>query len=264
MQFEINASGINTNTVAITDFKLVASKVARVILSFTGDPTREEITANLCKQMKHLAAPVENSFRIIKAGVAIGYVRANTPVRNIESEKELTAGYKVMASNILMDKEDASLWEVRKGAGGTFLARHGTEDLSELISASLNPRTGIPRLNHIAQASVAKREFVAFASASGDMDYGFCVAANSAKGKVKVVSIATREAIVIPHEAIASVIPVGPQGLRIPRETHNKIMASGIDRSSADQEIAYYKRLYGYDQAYLDDVIDQIEGTAAM
>jgi hypothetical protein len=261
---ELNAKGINTTTVAITDYHMTSDKVARVILSYTGDPSAEEITANLCKQLKHMAAPVEKSFRIIRAGVAIGYVRANTPVRVIENEKELTAGYKVIASNIMMDKEDESLWEVRKGAGGTFLARHGTEDLSELVGASLNPRSGVPRMNHIAQASVAKREFVAFASQSGDMDYGFCVAANAKQGKLKVVSVATREAIVIPHEAVASVIPVGPQGLRIPRETHNKIMASGIDRASVEQEIAYYKRLYGYDQAYLDEVIQQVEGTAAM
>ena len=264
MQFEINAKGINVNTVAITDFTMVTAKVARVILSFTGDPSKEEITANICQQMKHLAAPVEHSFRIIKAGVAIGFLRSNTPIRAIENEKEITAGYKVMASNILMDKNDESLWEVKKGVGGTYLARHGSEDLSELVNASLNPRTGVPRMNHIAQASVAKREFVAFASASGDMDYGFCVAANATKGMLKVVSVALRKAVVIPHEAVASVLPVGPQGLRIPREAHNKITAAGIDRSSADQEIAYYTRLYSYDQAYLDEVIEQIEGTAAM
>lgn len=264
MQFQINASGINTQTVAVTDFKMVSAKVARVILSTTGNPSKEQITEQLSAQLKHLAAPIENSFREVKAGVSIGYLRANKQVRAIENQNELRAGYKVMASNILMDKADESLWEVHKGAGGTYLARHGNEDLSELVNASLTHRTGVPRMSQIAQASVAKREFVAFASESGDMDYGFCVAANAAKGLLKIVSVAQRKAIVVKHDAVASVIPTGKQGLRIPRETHAKIIKAGITRADADQEIAYYTRLYGYDQAYLDDVIENIESTVSL
>lgn len=263
MQFEINAKGINTTTVAITDYKLISANVARVILSTSGNPTKEQVSAQLSQQLQNLAAPIENSFRHIKAGVTIGYVRANRPVRVVE-EKEIRASYKVMASNILMDKQDNTLWEVKQGAGGTFLARHGNEDLSELVEASLNPRMGVPRLNHIAQASVAKREFVAFASASGDMDYGFCVASSKEKGLIKVVSFTQRKAVVVQTEAVASVIPAGANGVRIPKAVHDRIIKAGITRSDAEQEIAYYNRLYAYDPAYLSEVIDQVEGTASM
>ncbi len=262
MEFKINASGINTNTVSVTDFKKVAAKVMKVVIAFTGNHTRESLTEALGSQMKHLATPVENSFHIIKAGVAVGFMRANTEVRAIENKEELRAGYRVMASNILMDNKDRTLWEVKEGAGGKFLARHGNEDLSELVGAAVNRRADVPRLNQLATASVAPKEFVAFASASGDMDYGFCVSASAEAGVVCVVAASTGKAINIPTDVVASVIPVG--GAKIPLSTHKRILASGIDRAAVGQEKAYYEKLYAYDPAYLAEVIRQVEGTAAL
>lgn len=259
---ELNAKGIDVNTVSITDYKLVAARLARVVIAFTGKHTKESITAALTSQLKFHAAPVENSFRIIKDNVAVGFVRANTEVRAIEDKAELRANYKVMASNILMDNADRTLWEVKEGAAGKFLARHGNEDLSELVGAATNHRTGVPRLNQLAMASVAPREFVAFASASGDMDYGFCVSSNNEVGVVRVVSTTTSRPINIPSECIASVIPVG--GAKIPLSTHKRIMAAGISREDAKQEAEYYSRLYAYDPAYRDEVIRQVNDTAAM
>lgn len=262
MNFEINATGINTSTVAITDYKLVASKLARVVIAFTGRHTRESLTEAVASQLKHLAAPVENSFRIIKDNVAVGFVRASTEVRVIEDATELRAGYKVMASNILMDNADRTLWEVKEGAAGKFLARHGNEDLSELVGAAVHRRPDVPRLNQLAQASAAPKEFVAFASASGDMDYGFCLQASAESGVIRVMSVASGKPINIPSDVVASVIPVG--GARIPRATHERITASGISRDAVNQQVAYYEKLYAYDPAYLAEVIRQVEGTAAV
>lgn len=259
---EINTAGINLNTVSITDYKILANKLARVVIAFTGKHDRESITEAVASQLKHMAVPVENSFRLIKDSVAVGYVRANTEVRAIDDKNELRANYKVMASNILMDNKDKTLWEVKKGAGGTFLARHGNEDLSELIDAAVNRRSDVPRLNQLATASVAPREFVAFASASGDMDYGFCVAASKTSDKIKVISVTTCAPVVVPTDAVASVIPVG--GAKIPLSVHQRITAAGISREDANQEKEYYTRLYSYDPDYLAEVIRQIDGTAAV
>lgn len=260
---QIQASDISTQTLSITDYQMVSTKVARVICAFTGNHNRDSLTAALQAKLKHAAAPVENSFRIIRAGVAVGYLRANKEVRLV-SKQELNAGYKIMASNIMMDAKDETLWELKKGAGGAYLARHGNEDLSELVEATVSRRSDIPALRHLAQASVAKRELVAFVTTAGDMDYGFCVGVNNAKGRLRVVSRSSRQAVVVPHEAVASVTPFNALTNRIPRELHEKIMASGIDRSAIDQEIAYYTRLYSYSPEYLDKVIEQIEGTATI
>lgn len=262
MEFKINASGIPTSTVSITDFKIVAKKLAKVIVAFTSKPTREEVVEALTAKMQYLAAPVENSFRIIKDNVAVGFVRASTEVRAIEDKEQLRANYKVMASNILMDNADKTLWEVKEGASGKFLARHGHEDLSELVGAAINHRQDVPKIRQLAQASVAPREFVAFASASGDMDYGFCIKAHTKEGVVCVVSATTGQAVNIPADVVASVIPVG--GVKIPLSAHQRITAAGIDRNAVGQEKDYYTRLYSYAPDYLAEVIRQVEGTAAM
>src|ERR1700676_2545328 len=132
-----------TNTVSITDYQMKTATLAKVIVSFTGKQTKDELRASLLQKFDGLAAPVEDSFRIVKAGVAVGFIRANKEVR-VVNDKELRASYRVMSSNIMMDNADKSLWEIREGKAGKFLARHGHEDLSELVNASVNRRSDVP------------------------------------------------------------------------------------------------------------------------
>lgn len=255
----MNLKNINTNTLSITDYELVASKVARVVIAFTGSHTRESFAETLGEKLRHMATPIENSFRMVKAGVMVGYVRANTAVRVVEDEKELRASYQVMASNILMDNNDKTLWELKQGASGRYLARHGNEDLSELVEAAVNPIVNVPRVHQLAIASVAKREFVAFASESGDMDYGFCVGVDDEGQRLRVVSSMKGRAITIPTSAVASVNVV-----KLPKQAHKRITEAGISREDAKQESEYYTRLFSYDPAYMAEIIRQVEGTATM
>ena len=255
----MNLKDINTNTLSITDYELVASKVARVVVAFTGSHSKESFAEAISAKLQHLATPVENSFRMVKAGVMVGYVRANTAVRVVEDDKELRANYRVMASNILMDNADKSLWEVKTGAAGKYLARHGNEDLSELVEAAVNPISNVPRVHQLAIASVAKREFVAFASESGDMDYGFCTGVDNEGQRLRVVSASKGRAITIPQSVVASVVKV-----QLPKSTHKRILEAGISREDAKQENEYYTRLFSYAPDYLADIIRQVEGTATM
>jgi hypothetical protein len=262
----INTKGINVCTASITDFDIISRGLARVVVAFTGHQTKAELAESLAKQMKYMAAPVENSFRMLKAGVAIGYVRANQELRPVD-EKELRASYKVMSSNgqtnILMSNEDSTLWEVKKGASGMFLARKGQEDLGELVNAAVNRRMDVPRLSQVVSANVAApREFVAFASESGDMDYGFCVKASKEGTKLKVVSSTTGRAEVIRATQVASVLPAN--AVAIPREAHKRVLASGISRDDVNQQIEYYSRLYSYAPEYLNEIKRQVEDTAAL
>ena len=245
----LNLNGVSANTVTITDHQVISEGLAKVIIAFTGKQSKESLQESLASKLQYLAAPVEDSFRIVRAGVAVGFIRANRAVRTIENDKELRAGYKVMSSssNILMDNNDQTLWEVKQGAGGKYLARHGNEDLSSLIEASVNHRTDTPKCYQVSMASAAKNEFVAFASASGDMDYGFCVQANDTH--VRVVSSTTNTPVILPKEVIATVLSV-----KIPRESHNRIVASGISPQDKKQQIEYWTRLYSYDQNYLSEL----------
>lgn len=262
MNMNLNTQGLTTTTASITDYQMLSSKLARVIVAFTGRQTKEQLVEALAKQMKYMATPVENSFRMLKAGVAIGYVRANQELRPTD-DKEIRASYKVVAKNILMSNDDRTLWEVKTGASGMFLARQGQEDLSELVNASVNRRNDVPKMHQVVSANVAQpREFVAFASEAGDMDYGFCVKASKDGTKLKVVSSTTGRAEVIQSVQVASVLPANAVG--IPRETHKRILASGISREDVNQQVEYYNRLYSYDPAYLAEFVRMIEDTAAM
>lgn len=258
----LNTKGIKAVTASITDYEMLSPKLARVIVAFTGNQTKEQLTETLASQMGYMASPVEGSFRMLKDNVAIGYVRANQELREVD-DKEIKASYKVMANNILMSNSDRTLWEVRTGAGGTFLARQGQEDLSELVSASTNRRTDVPRLHQVVSAHVAKaHEFVAFASDAGDMDYGFCTAASRDGSKIKVVSRTTGRVEIVRSKQVASVLPAS--AVPIPKDVHQRITASGISREDVNQQTEYWNRLYSYAPAYLSDVIQQVEDTAAM
>lgn len=247
---------INVNTVAITDFKTISPTVAKVILSFTGMQNKDTIREALLAKLNHQAAPIENSFRVIKAGIAVGFLRANNEVRVI-AEKELRASYRVMSSNIMMDNSDKSLWEVRNGAGGKYLARHGNEDLSELIEAATKHRQDIPGISKLALAKAARKEVVAFVSPSGDMDYGFCLASNDEK--VKIYSHTSRTPMTVTYDMVTFM-----GQCPVPKSVNRRILEAGISRDDKAQQIEYYERLFSYAPEYMREVIEMVEqGTLA-
>jgi hypothetical protein len=255
----INTKGLATSTVSITDHQIVAAKVAKVIVAFTGRQTKESLTEALTAQLKHLATPIESSFRIVKDNVAVGFIRANREIRAVDDDNQLKANYRVMASNIMMDNRDRTLWELKEGTGGKFLARHGEEDLSELVHAATKNRTDIPKIRNLALATAGVKEFVAYAGSSGDMEYGFCIQASTKDEVLKVVSKSSRETVVIPMSAVAGVYDI-----KIPLSAHKKITAAGWTRDDVKQSKDYYSQLYAYAPDYLDEVISQIEESAAL
>ena len=242
------------DTVSVTDFKMQSATLAKVIVSFTGKQTKDQLRAALQDKFNNLAAPVEDSFRIIKAGVAVGFVRANKEVR-VVNDKELRASYRVMSSNIMMDNDDKSLWEVRQGKAGKFLARHGHEDLSELVNASVNRRTDIPALRHIQIAKAASGEFVSFVSKTGDMDHGFVVA--SSDKQLKIVSTTSDTAVVVDYDVVTAISPVP-----VHKAFAKQMAKAGISRADKDQAVEYWKQYYKYAPDYLAEVVQQVnEGT---
>lgn len=243
------------NTVSITDFEIKSPTLARVIISYTGKFNKEGIRAALLTQLDNRAAPVEDSFREVRANVAVGFLRANKEVRVVD-DKELRASYRVMgSSNIMMSEVDNSLWEVKKGNGGTYLARHGHEDLSELVSATVQRRTDVTRLAQLSTASVAPAEFVSYVNAAGDMDHGFAVQANTSK--VKIVSYTREVPVIVDLDMVTAMARVP-----VPKSFAQKMLKAGISREDKSQAIEYWKQLYSYDPAYLKDVINQVNEDA--
>lgn len=247
------------DTLSITSYEMKSKTLARVIISYTGYANSKNIRDAIAAKFDHLAAPVEDSFRIVKAGVAVGFLRANKEVRVPKNEQEIRAGYRTLAtaSNILMDKKDKSLWELKEGRGQKYLARQGHEDLSELIESNVMIRPEIPHISRVQCSAAVAGEFVSFVAASGNLDHGFSVAANDKK--VLLVSTTTKTPIVVPYDMVTAIAPVP-----IPKSFAKDMVKAGISRADKDQAIEYWKKLYSYDPDYLADVIDQVnQGTIA-
>jgi hypothetical protein len=242
-------------TVSITDYRLKSPTLAKVIISYTGEVDGKFIAASLSKQMGYQATPVEASFKKIKEGVAVGFIRANKEVRSV-SKAEVTAKYRVMSSNILMDKEDNSLWDVKEGSAGKYLARHGKEDLTALVEASVQRRSDIPALRHITIAKAATSEVVAFVDDEGDVDHGFAVATSD--DKVEVLSFNRRIPVTVDYDSVISISPV-----QIKAALHKEVLAS-LSPEQKKQSKEYYSALYGYAPEYLRQINKMIdEGTVA-
>jgi len=246
------------NTIAVTDYELKSPTLARVILSFTGKFSKDQVRAAFSEMTGNRMAIVEDSFQEVRANVAVGFVRANREVRVIDNPEELRANYRVMgSSNIMMSEVDNSLWEVKKGKGGTYLARHGHEDLSELMTAHVQRRTDVTRLAQLSTASTTRGEFLSYVTPSGDMDYGFVVQANSKKAKI--VSYAREEAVIVDLDMVTAMARVP-----VKKSFAQKMVQAGISREDKNTEIEYWKKLYSYDPPYLQDIIQQVnEGTMA-
>ena len=242
----------NTVTVALIDYELKSPTLAKVIISYTGDPTAETIKATLAKKLDYLATPVSASFKKLRNGVAVGFLRANKTIRNIDKKDE--EQYRVLSSNILMDKSDSSLWDVKEGTAGKYLARHGKEDLTALVQAAVFRRPDLPKVHDVVIAKASRDELVAFVDAEGDMDYGFAVATN--EEKVRVVSFNRRIPMNVEYDQVVSIQPVA-----VPKEIVSEVMAS-LTAEEKKEAAAYYQRLYGYSPEYVRQTIEQInQGT---
>lgn len=256
------------NTLSITDYKIdpEAPNIAQVVIAYTGKFDKESLRAAIREKFDNLAAPVEGSFHEIRAasannaGSAVGFIRANREVR-MPDPQELRASYrKVGASNIMMSEADNSLWEIKEGKSGKYLARTGQEDLSELIKAHVKRRTDITPLRQLATASVANNEFVSFVSKTGDLDHGFVMATSKDNTKIKLVSYATREETIVPLDRVTSIARVP-----LPKSFVQQMATAGISREDKKQAADYWKKLYeGWAPNYLSDILDQVEnGTLA-
>lgn len=258
--FELSLQGI-TDTVAIADYEMISPKIARVILSYTGNQTPSKIAASVAKMTGNQAAIVENSFRQVNDHCAIGYIRANCEIRPV-SEKEIRANYSSASANILMSNEDDSLWEVKKVGDQTYLAKQNNDDLDDLIMAVANHKlTGTPKLATFASVKPQRNELVAFVNDAGDVSYGFVTAIG--KGSVKIQASNTSYPVLAKNDRIIGAYEVeidAATDTAVRKQLSHKIRAAA--RSDADIKATmsqYYSELFGYDPEYVSKIIQQIE-----
>src|SRR5690606_20902696 len=124
------ANKVRTFTLNLQDYDMVTPSLAKVVVTLTGNiPTKEEVRAEMAGLFKDLASPVLNSFREIEntgpIRTIVGFVKTCAAVKDIDGKP--VEGMRVVASNILMDEQDKSLWEIRNGATGKYLVLQGDQ-----------------------------------------------------------------------------------------------------------------------------------------
>lgn len=246
-------------TLALTDYKMMTPTLARVIIACTGNPSKKQMAEMIRAKFDNLATPVEGSFKPLPNGAAVGFIRANTEIRVVD-DKELKASYRVMSSNIMMDNHDKSLWSMQESSAGKFLARHGQEDLGELVNASVNtkPRVGIPALRHLRMDAAVKREFATYVSAkTGEMAHGHVIDVSRDGSKIQVVNASTGATEVVASEMVTDLMrPPLPKAFKV------QAAQAGLTTEEKGKEAEYWRLLYNYNREYMNMVIDQVnEGT---
>jgi hypothetical protein len=265
--FDIDAAvkQINTFTLNVHDSRMMTPTLAKVILTYTGSPeSKDQVHQTIARMFNGYAAAVEDSFRILDdAGelkTTIGFVRANREVRPYD--KDTSKGMRVVASNtnLLMDKKDESVWEVRKGASGTYIAKQGNEDLSELVHLATVSKGGYaPKFAQTAAIPAQPKEFVAYVSTiSEEVEHGWVVssvqaAADTGKpahlvvvaqGLEEPMRIGLAQVIDIRHLDKADLSTVGM-----------KMSTAAMDKGAM---VNYYRKAFSFAPDYLAKIIQQI------
>ena len=259
-EFNIASALKSVKAVSVSEYTLLSSKVARVIANVVGTMDAREISDRMSVLLENRATPIRSSFRWLQEGRSIiGFVSVQNPVRAYD-ENQIKSKYQAIKANMFMDKADESVWEVKPGSGGNYLSRMGEDNLAELIEASrISPRGSTPRMSSVVSAAARPRELVAFVDVtSASVDYGFCL--SSKDGNHVVLSQVTGQ----PTDVVANAV-VGVYDIQIPAATHKAIASTKVTAAGdTSAMIDYYRRAYGYNPDYLEQVIKQIEAMAAV
>ena len=192
---------------------------------------------------------------MVKANVAVGFIKTNREVRVVD-DTEIKANYRVMSSNIMMDNKDRSLWTMNESKGGKFLARHGQEDLGDLLEASVHRRGDVPALRHLSMASAVKREFASFVDSTGNLDHGHVLAVAADGSRLQVLSSKTRTTQTISAKMVTALSrPPLPKAFKAQMV---KACITPEDKALAKE---YWSKLYDYDPSYLQMVKEQVDET---
>jgi hypothetical protein len=254
---------ITVSAATIHEYKMVTPSLAKVTASIQPNAKRESILASITAALKSAGAPIAASFRKLNDTTIIGYVAASRETRPVESIADLAKDFRVLSSNMYLDNNDKTLWEMKEGASGKYLARNGVDDLESLVQASrVSPTGSIPRLNRVSMASVERHDLVAFVKQgpwTTDVDYGFCLSSN-ATGDAIVITDAGKQTV----KSDFIIAAYQDDNMKVKKGVKSTVFNEPINTMKD-----YYKLAYGNQdgtgpgdaaqQEYVDKIITQIE-----
>lgn len=235
----------------VYDYDMIAGGIARIMCGFNRKVTPTEARAALSKTFDGQARVIEHSFRMIPGAkewrpIMAGYILSNREVRDFEE----SANYKVMATNILMDKTDESLWQLATSpSGARYLTRQDNEDLFELLSMAKVRDVSIPTLASLA-SDVKDYEYVSYVDTeTASVRFGYALS-----GGITTATVLNRDTGTVTEVLKDMVIEVA--------NLHGSDRKRAIASSTPDM-VSYYKELYGYDPDYYAQLEEIIKDRAS-
>jgi hypothetical protein len=269
MSLNLNKMLKGLRPVVLSEYKMVNSRVAQVVVSTTERTNSDVLWAAVQERLGNAVAVISGSFRWLDYDKTSchGFVARVNPCVMLDGKNPVEAGFRMVASNMYLSDADQATWELKSGAAGQYMVRHGEDDLGELLEASrAGGVTGAPRMATIASATAQPTEFVAFVNSMGtatpSMDYGFCVGVEG--DKFKLVCSGYAGPIAVRSNEVVSVHTLDNKeiaALYASASSKNKVSASSYDKEGS---AAYYKKLYSYAPDYLKLVLKEIDEMAAM
>lgn len=220
----------------------------KVVVTFSKPADKQDLYRAVAAATNNRVAPVEASFRHIPGTSAyVGFVAHNSEVREYETAS--VEKMKVMASNLLMDEQDHSLWEVRSNGDAKFLTRHAEDDLSSLVSlASVrvdNRQFGVPVLSSLGVAAPVVNEAMVYVNPKTACVSHAIIIAECEDGEIEAIDMDSLERVKVDPELVVEMASFNA----------DEVMAefpevAAPDGYTAPTMEAYYKQVFGYDAAY--------------
>ena len=248
---------------SIQDYQEITPDLYKVVVAFnTFESDKKERFDALAKLFNGAARPIENSFRVIagaKSPAVVGFIARNVEVRPYEAAA--ATKYRALASNLLMDETDDTLWQVHAAGEDKYLARHSEESLGELVSlASLRQehyRYDLPRLVHIASTDIQTNEYIAYVNPTTlEISHGYVVAAldGDSEGTLPVMDSETQERVNINPETVVESAFLNGGDVEHIKRTKQVAVTYSPDSWNAAEMKAYYKQVFSYAPEYLKEI----------
>jgi hypothetical protein len=152
-----------------------------------------------------------------------------------------------------MDTADETTWELKEGASGKYLCRHGMEDLSKLAKGIYHKRSNYPCVANLAiSAGVAPKEFAAWVDPDeGEVSYGYVVERDDEARTLTVLSNASSETKEIPESLIVHAVNLMGEDEKMA----NIALAANSDKTAVEK---YYRQLFSYAPDYVAEIIKMV------
>lgn len=258
---------------SIQDYKEISPNLVKVVVAFnTADCERQEKFEALASLFQGHARPVEGSFRWVpnsNAPVAVGFIARNVDIKPYEAAA--AKNFRAMASNLLMDETDDSLWEVHTAGNDKYLARHSEESLSELVAlASLKNehfRHDLPRMAQLASAEAQRTEYVAYVHPQKlELSHGYVIATESESdmdGTMQVVDVESQDRVDVNPELVVESAFLNGSDTEYVRSKQVAVTFNP-DSWNPQEMKAYYKQVFSYAPEYYAELEKIIDGHAVV